>query len=407
MDFCYDPSAPIILPTTEAATTSAPEEELAGCSAEVRACPGTTVLVYQNPAKNCEFDLCPGESTSTSSSATSASTTTSPGDDFSTTEATSVATASTTTSSGDDFSTTEATSVDTSEGTKPPNSSTHSPDTTTEAGAVTCDTLCLNELPSTFCPTEMDELPNCLNIEIGHICEASGECATSDSLNNCQTFDVYVRVECGGDTPSQGYLMKNPAAAQIPVTTVSPLTTANVQGDNETFVSSTIVSDTSISTPTIPENATATATIPAPNVTLPEVSSVDIVFNLTHQTTVPSIANITLDENLTEGTTNLTLQTGEEDIVSAAAASFTYDRSPNGDNVAGDTNGDSFAGFSTQDYSDADSWASDSQSSANPYDNQEGWDLTYFTPSAISSARVNSRGVVFLLGAIVAFVVIV
>ncbi|KAL3768118.1 hypothetical protein ACHAWO_008286 [Cyclotella atomus] len=396
MDFCYDPTAPIILPTTTGATTRSPpeEEELVGCSAEVKPCPGSTVLVYRNPAKGCAFDLCPGESsTSTSSSESSTSSASTTG-----------------TNENDKSSTTEATSPASTQGTTTPDSSIQV--ASTEAALVTCDTLCLNELPASFCPTQMDSLPNCLNIDVGHICEGSGECATNDSLNNCQTFDIYVRVECGGDTPTQGYPMANPDS-QAPVTTEVPLTTSNGQGDNSQGDGNvTIVSDEHIGfntgniNSTVAPSVNTSVEVPGPNVTLPEIASPDLL-NTTVQTTSSSpVPNATVEENVTEplSNSNLTLPSEETDIASAAAATFTYDRSPNGESAMGSTNEESFADFAAQDYSDADSWSSSSNSEPiNPY-TADGWDLTgYFTQSVESSASIYSRNTVMLIAAAFAF----
>ena len=396
MDFCYNPNSPIILPSTDATTTtSAPQEEFSGCSAEVKACPGTNILVYQNPTNGCAFDPCPNESTTTLSSEASFTTASS--------EASSL--------------TTESNGIQSTGGSTTPNASTQA--NTIDDEPVTCDTLCLSELPESFCPTEMDSLPNCLNIEIGHICEASGECATSDSLNNCQTFDVYVRVECGGETPTQGYLMSHPQATEGPVSTMSPLANSH-EGQNsqqllgnetntisrEDPVQSNssnagVENHTSIAA-ALHANATAniSTSTTMPNITLTEVASVDIISNSTLQsTTISSPAPIvSTDDNETQVFSNLTMQTSEVDISSAAAASFTYDRSPNAGSAPVPEE-ESFAEFSAQDYSNAESWASTANSQqSDPYYHHEGWDLTgYFTQDAESSSSINSRGKVALI----------
>ena len=59
--------------------------------------------------------------------------------------------------------------------------------------------FCLTELsyPATDCPT-LDELisyPTCADAPIGGMCEGDGECGTSDTLDNCQGYDVYRKVE--------------------------------------------------------------------------------------------------------------------------------------------------------------------------------------------------------------------
>jgi hypothetical protein len=264
----------------------------------------------------------------------------------------------------------------------------------------------------------MDNLPNCLNIEIGHICEASGECATDDSLNNCQTFDVYVRVECGGDTPTQGSLMVNHNAGQAPVTTESPLSTSAAQGDDnseggnepdanalideEMTLNSASLSDSAPTTVTVPENATTELLVP--NVTLPEIASADLSNAPVQITESSPTPNVAVQQNETSAIANLTLQTNEEDFSSAAAATFTYDRSPSGNSASSASTGEEpFADFAAKDYADADSWASTSQS----YDHNEGWDLSgYFTQSARSSAGTKSGGAHILIAAAIAFAMI-
>jgi hypothetical protein len=248
----------------------------------------------------------------------------------------------------------------------------------------------------------MDGLPNCLNIDIGHICEARGECATDDSLNNCQTFDIYVRVECGGSTPTQGELMKNPPDGS--------------EGDNATdaFVEEVDEDDNSTSTtgdnstdfaPESADNATVTV---ADNSTTPALESV--APTAAPSTAAPN-ANLTQD-NTTVDASNLTLQTaGPADSIASAAA-FTYDRSPGGGaSIASDespaefTEGE-YAAYSTEDASweNLDEPSSASYAASNPYDQDGGWNLNgYFRPDERSSAVLYSRGTVVLLGAIAVF----
>jgi hypothetical protein len=260
----------------------------------------------------------------------------------------------------------------------------------TESAATTCDTLCLDVLPSSFCPTEFDGLSNCLNIDVGQICEASGECATDDSLNNCHTFDIYVRVECGGETPSQGYLMKNSSPAQGP--TSSPTSTLTLKGDANSTVG----------------NATVTYTdqIPDENATLAVSDNYTSTLDSTAPTAAPSlyaVPNGTIQENTTAELSNLTLQTVDSSYnVASAAASFTYDRSPT-DSVAY-TSDEPIEEYSTGEYNQSDSI---SHSAYNPYDKDGGWDLDgYFAQDLRSVAMMNPKGSVIRLGALVAFVMI-
>lgn len=463
MDYCYDPDGDIILPPTDATTTtttatSTPQEELAGCSAEVKVCPGTTIVFYQNPARGCAFDLCPGETASTASS-----------------------------ESPDIISTTTESST---EGTTSPDTTTTTiVETTVASGPITCDTLCLTELPAAFCPEGMADLPNCLSIEIGEICEARGECATDDSLNNCQTFDVYVRVECGGETPTQGYLMNNPA-----VTTESPMTStsvtidsvdaesanetnATVTDESMTLNSASIVENTTsaaallenatsnaleeepvvINSTVMPENPTSTATTTVatplestakdiqpelnfvrectseepcnacegdcdlddhcaaglvcyrrmrgsvelvPGCTGVGIPGMDFCYNSSTSSNDPLVDTTleTIDSssnNATGSSSNLTLQMGDENVASAAAASFTYDRNPDENSVPATEESPAVFNY------DPSYWESTDTYDANSENYHEGWDLTgYYTPRDSDTAYMNSRGWVVILGAL-------
>eukprot|EP00956_Cyclotella_meneghiniana_P008557 scaffold11587_cov49-Cyclotella_meneghiniana.AAC.3 len=481
MDFCYNPNGDIILPPTDATTTttatSTPQEELAGCSAEVKVCPGTTIVVYQNPAKDCAFDLCPGESASTASSESP---------DITSTEAADV--------------------VSSTEGTTSPDTTTTSIiETTVDSVPVTCDTLCLTELPPAFCPEGMADLPNCLSIEIGEICEARGECATDDSLNNCQTFDVYVRVECGLETPTQGYLMNNPAITESPVTTVTTITTENadtvdanetnamIEDESMTLNSASIIENMTIaealsenatsnaledesvvqnstgmpenltSTAILPENTTAVAVIPLENTTeetllelnfarectledpcnacegdcdldshcaaglvcyrrmrgsvelVPGCTGVgipgmDFCYDPLAEDASAVVSNATLEtidsspNNATGSSSNLTLQMGEDNVASAAAASFTYDRNPDANDAS--ANEGSPSGFNY----DPSYWESTDTYGSNSENYHEGWDLTgYYTPQDSDSAYMNNSigWVVLLLGALAALFAVI
>ena len=46
-------------------------------------------------------------------------------------------------------------------------------------------------------------MEQCDTAEVGSICEGDGECGTSNSLNNCQTWDVYTRILCPPPPPPQ------------------------------------------------------------------------------------------------------------------------------------------------------------------------------------------------------------
>ena len=88
-----------------------------------------------------------------------------------------------------------------------------------------CDELCLEALPTKFCPLNL-ALPNCLEVGLGEVCvfvltsgrrglplrdtnrkdatpcEANGECGTDDKLNNCGTCDISDKVLRGFATPN-------------------------------------------------------------------------------------------------------------------------------------------------------------------------------------------------------------
>jgi len=57
---------------------------------------------------------------------------------------------------------------------------------------------CCVEVYSGACPSYNDMLflPKCDAVATGALCDGDGECGTDNSLNNCQTWDVYTRVVC-------------------------------------------------------------------------------------------------------------------------------------------------------------------------------------------------------------------
>ncbi|KAL3769000.1 hypothetical protein ACHAW5_007826 [Stephanodiscus triporus] len=59
-----------------------------------------------------------------------------------------------------------------------------------------CDNRCLEEIASSECPLTSYELPDCLQVNVGELCDANGECGSNQSLNNCDPFDVYRRINC-------------------------------------------------------------------------------------------------------------------------------------------------------------------------------------------------------------------
>ena len=262
MDYCYDPGAPIVTAGEQPPLATNPptdpvqqEEVLAGCSAEVRFCPGGKVI-YQDPKNNCEWPPCsnPGiNSSGASQTDTAAADATEPpatlsfdGSSYfcgySLIQVNGNCENSKPCPSGQD---TECDGMhicipDTSCGPPPAAAFSETTSTTSSistatppAGDDACDDLCLDIIPSEFCPSDLNlpNLPNCLEAGVGEVCEAEGECATDDQLNNCGTYDIYARVVCGYDTPSQGQIMRGtlsptsrPSASPTPLPTEPPVT---------------------------------------------------------------------------------------------------------------------------------------------------------------------------------------
>jgi M6 family metalloprotease-like protein len=59
-----------------------------------------------------------------------------------------------------------------------------------------CTNRCLEEIASSQCPPRPYELPDCLEVNVGELCDANGECGSNQMLNNCYPFDVYKRIDC-------------------------------------------------------------------------------------------------------------------------------------------------------------------------------------------------------------------
>lgn len=225
MDYCYDPSASIVLPPTEAPSLQPQTGEptpLPGCSAEIRVCPDGSRL-YQDRFNNCEFPECPIVAPKPAP--------TSPAPTEPSIIANSQAVTSDSSVSFCGFSLTQVnqncghvrpcdkdrdcpgmevciSGTNCGGNAQPETTTTTSTSATVATTTITsCDDLCLDVLPPPFCPAHLD-LPNCLEIGLGEICESDGECATDETLDNCGTFDIYVRVQCGGAIFSQGVLMQ-------------------------------------------------------------------------------------------------------------------------------------------------------------------------------------------------------
>lgn len=59
------------------------------------------------------------------------------------------------------------------------------------------DHLKLVPVQTNACPPNPGSLPKCNQALAGQYCEGDGECGTSDLLNNCQGWDVYLKEVCG------------------------------------------------------------------------------------------------------------------------------------------------------------------------------------------------------------------
>lgn len=252
MDYCYDATAPIVVPPT-----GSPIAEQRGCSAEIRACPDGSI-VYQDAKNNCQFAPCPNKSPTTNTASSE------PGPSPSPPTAPSLPVTLSPTFHAATFycgysmeevncgmpcplgldsecngletcirgtncwgHATQNVEIATSLNTESSDIiSATTMDTPSELEL--CDNLCVDILPSEWCPESVD-LPKCLEVGLGDLCESDGECATDDTLNNCGTHDVYARVVCGGSTLSQGQLMRatmsptvGPSRSPIPLPTIVP-----------------------------------------------------------------------------------------------------------------------------------------------------------------------------------------
>lgn len=264
MDYCFIPGAPILSSSSSSSSSMLPPPTPnptmpKGCSAEVRFCPGGSI-VRQNPSNNCEFDPCPTSTNTADMTENSAAVAYRP--------ATPPPSASPVTSSPTFDASTFFCGYNLSQvngncrNARPCPSGRDSQcpglevcirdsncgdlamsstvTAATAAAALTeeemCDELCIEPLPSSFCPVNLD-LPNCLEVGLGEVCEADGECATDEKLNNCGTYDIYARVVCGPNTPSQGQIMRGtlsptpgPTDSPTPPPSLSPTTASPTRG---------------------------------------------------------------------------------------------------------------------------------------------------------------------------------
>lgn len=415
MDYCYDPTAPDDLPPTNE------DDEVqvgGGCSAEVLFCPGGHV-VKRDPNNNCEFESCP-----TSASSMVASAAASESDDMvptvmpamalpisdavSNTPPPTKSTDSFTYYCGytieevnnrcelatpcpqgrdDECNGMEICIHDTScGGAISPNVVTAA---TIDEDMALCEELCLEALPSDFCP-EDPVLPNCLEVDIGQVCEATGECGTNDKLNNCGTYDIYARVVCGFATPSQAELMRSSTA---PSPSVSTLTTTTNQLLSVSSVPATPVQSQLPVTKSPTQTPTAMVMITPTNKIITTVSSIaDVIANATANTTTTAISLPP------QGPSSSPIQAYENNI----AIQYTFDRNQG----TGTSGGADDADLSTQ--TDGASWY-DSNNDGDVGDAAEmggttsevsdgGWNFeaTYFDATMSSGMHRRINGVLLM-----------
>ncbi len=461
MDYCYDPNASLAQMSAGGTTTAGTTTQAVsgGCSAEVHACPGGGI-VFRDPTNNCEFEPCPNSETK-STTTMNQPTTTLPANEATSsyycgynmnqvnnnchkaiacpsglntdcpglevcikdTNCDSSSSTTTTTATATPFPTTEATSTSAVNETTPVTTIVVTTNMTTATeDADVCDTLCLDILPPEFCPEVLD-LPSCLEIEVGQVCESDGECATTDQLNNCGTYDIYVRVECGGSTPTQGELMNalqvTPTeTATLPATTTAVSTTA---ATNTTSITTSTESPSNSTTPAPEVNTTVapvgtTTTVAEGN----ETVSLD-TGNMTSEASqmfAPVSVDPTLSsvESLLEAASNQEASTPPteppvESLISNAAANFNYDRSPVEEDPVLDEQSPTYSLYDTSNndpsYSGSDSVSSsgfNEESAKDPWSNNVGWDFdTYFTSTLQNSAtnRVFNASLCVLTAALV------
>ena len=422
MDYCYDPAAPII---SESPPTNPPTEQAyAGCSAEVRFCPGGQVL-YQDPQNDCQFPLCPGASPPSVASNNSPSTAppvksfdgSSSYCGYSIAQVNGNCASAKPCPSGKstDCDGLEVCFTDTSCGGSSSEESTSATTTSTSATTVSiestvsatlseeeiCDDLCLDILPSEFCPTDLN-LPNCLSIGIGEVCESDGECATDDSLNNCGTYDIYVKVACGFNTPTQGQLMRGtlpptpqPSSPPTPLPTLSPAT-----------VEPTLSPVLPTTAPTIDTEAEQMAMQSA-------AATSDSTVN---EQTVAAAADtpITIEQAIANATATAALSSSSQatqppiqEYESNVAVSFTYDRSPGEDTTVDEA---------IQPLPESNEWYATThgddpiEEEENDNNNHgysaEGWNFdTYFKHSRNAGQRITRISIATIIGMLTAYLV--
>ena len=408
MDYCYDPNAPIVLATTT--TTIPTTQALSGCSAEVRACSGGGI-VYQDPDNNCLFAPCPRRTPQPAQQAASTPAprpTVSPATSSPTFDGSSFYCGYSLDQVNDKCDTArpcpsglnrecgglEVCLQDTDCGSAQ-TTTTSTMGSATAATLEPCDELCVDILASDWCPEETNDLnlPNCLEVSVGQLCESDGECATNDALNNCDTYDIYARVECSGTRKSQGELMRGTRVPTVgPSRRLEPSAVPTVAPSTGKPTMAPVITT---GVPTIDAMKMAMAAASAAESTAPPTS-----------TSAPESTSISIADAIATATANSaasggSLQSSAEiptsppikEYESNAAAAISYNRSPGGGSEAtaatAATTGEEeepMAVGSTEWYN---SVYGDESMSADGDTEDEGWSFDHYfrSPSSRNSAR--------------------
>lgn len=339
MDYCYDPDAPLVSPPTSGPT----EKVLSGCSAEVRSCPGGFV-VRRDPNDDCRWAACPPAPATPRPTARPTRRPTPLPDassyycGYSVDQVNGNCAGARPCPSGDDRDCAGLEGcLRTSCGSPPSQTAATADDardiaaSAAAAAAGPCDDLCVDVLPGEWCPdgAENLNLPDCLAVGVGQLCEGDGECATDDTLNNCGTYDVYARVPCSEGRRSQGELMRLGAtAAPAPPPTGRPTRRP-----------------TPPPTPTPATAGPTRAPLAAPTLA-PTLGAMGVLMNMATEeraeangaAPAPEGATVTIADAIATATANSEAERSPQtatpppiqEYQSNAAATFTFDRQPGG-----------------------------------------------------------------------------
>ena len=426
MDYCYNPnygsysdndgsnnsnldeSAQLFAPlVTTTSSTTQPDTNMRGCSAEVRPCEDGTI-VFRDPENNCDFYPCqaPPPPPPPPTPRPTPSPTKDPSDyycGYSLEHVNGNCLSARPCPSGRSsecpgmelcIPDTECNDV-TPPPTPRPNPNTNSaqvelgPSILTDAPN-TCDDLCVEALPSALCPVLLN-LPDCMSVGLGSPCESDGECGLDDALNNCGTYDIYVRIECDDRTASQGEILRRTTAptnrpTRMPTTprpTERPVTERPTPAPVTGRPTGRPTTDRPVSErPTTPSPTTAAPITPAPVDSDPNNVQAGVAYDRGNRG----------DPRSSEG--NI-------DSTASAFAPASMENTDNGNNVSYDRNSEAIETSST---SGNDTNAPGVPSGNQQEDQYKGWDLdTYFasqknyrTSAATSSSAWKSSACILL-----------